>query len=425
MKISNTHLTYIKEKLIKPFGFKGAYLTELWQVVCKIETPLSYGIGIGVQSILWSDSTVFNTNTEYDGNMLMYSVTEYALKLLEGKEFTDPIKLIDGIYLEVLSYSQSLTGLGKNLRETFVKNSLVAVDNALWQLYGKLRNTENLFSLIPCVYSDALCVKHKKLCNIPLITYGTTSEEIKKLLDDGAFLLKIKVGNNVAEDKDKMLEWDKNRLKEINDIAKLYKTEYTQNGKIVYYLDANGRYDNLERLSALIEYADKIGALDNIVLLEEPFEEDNKINVSSLPVRVAADESVHSVNDVEERVKLGYRAIALKAVAKTLSETLKILTKAYQSNIHCFCADLTANPMLLEYNKNIAARITTLPEIKIGMLESNGEQNYINWNQMSDYHTMAKSIFAKPKKGIYYLDDSFYLYSGGIFRKSIFYDKLF
>ena len=60
MKIVKTNSNFIREPLKAPFGFKGGYLNELWQVVSKIETGDEYGIGLGVQSVLWSDANVFS-----------------------------------------------------------------------------------------------------------------------------------------------------------------------------------------------------------------------------------------------------------------------------------------------------------------------------------------------------------------------------
>src|SRR5690606_22546683 len=108
-----------------------------------------------------------------------------------------------------------------------------------------------------------------------------------------------------------------------------------------YYLDANGRYDSIERVMRLMDHADKIGALDQILLLEEPFPEEVKLDVARLPVIVAADESAHSDHDCLERIALGYRAIALKPIAKTMSMSLKIARLAHEKNVACFCADLT------------------------------------------------------------------------------------
>lgn len=425
MKIVKTDSTYIPEKLKAPFGFKGGYLSELWQIVCRIETEKTQGIGVGVQSVLWSDATVFTTNSETQGNEYMYEVTKYALGLLVGQEGKTPIDLMDGIYEQTLAFAKTLTNVKENLRETFVKNALVAVDNALWQAYAREVGVQDIMSLIPEEYKAPLCEKHEKLCNIPLVSYGVNEESIRALLDNGTVLMKIKIGfdDNGKMSKAEMLEWDKNRIQCIHGIAQNYQTEYTTSGKILYYLDANGKYDSIERLQSLLAYMQEIGALEQTVLLEEPFDEENKIFVGDLPVRIAADESVHSIKDVEERISLGYKAITLKPIAKTLSETLKILKKSYEKDVVCFCADLTVNPLLVEWNKNIASRIQTLPEMKIGILESNGEQNYVNWEMMQNYSPFGKS--GACKNGIYQLNEKFFEISGGIFQETKYYTSLF
>ena len=57
------------------------------------------------------------------------------------------------------------------------------------------------------------------------------------------------------------------------------------------------------------------------------------------------------------------------------------------ANIPCFCADLTVNPILVEWNKNVAARLKSFPGYgNLGLVESNGHQNYRNWNTMLNYH---------------------------------------
>lgn len=427
MKVVNVRSVAVPEKLIAPFGFKGGFMSELWQIVCRIETENAVGVGVGIQSVLWSDSEIFSSMSECDGNNLMYSVTKKALELLVGKQGDNPIEVIDGIYPELLVYARTISPTGNSLRETFVKNALVAVDNALWQAYSKERGEKSLISLIPDVYRTALSYKHSKLCNIPLISYGVSLDSVKKLLDDGAILLKIKIGfDNVGKmSKEEMLEWDKNRLREIHEIADGYETSDTVSGKILYYLDANGKYDTVDRLNALVDYADEIGAKERIILLEEPFDEHNKVDVSGIDVRIAADESIHSLVDVDERIGLGYGAVTLKPIAKTLSETLKILKVASDKGIPCFCADLTVNPLLVEWNKNIASRIGLLPEMKIGVLESNGEQNYINWDKMYTYLPEGYEKSARSKNSIYTIGDEFFQSSGGIFEDSDYYSGLF
>ena len=46
-----------------------------------------------------------------------------------------------------------------------------------------------------------------------------------------------------------------------------YETRYTQDGKLPYYFDANGRYEEKETLMKLLDHAKKIGAFDQIAML--------------------------------------------------------------------------------------------------------------------------------------------------------------
>ncbi len=151
--------------------------------------------------------------------------------------------------------------------------------------------------------------------------------------------------------------------------------------------------------------------------MEEPFPEEFKEDVSDIPVRLAADESAHSDEDAAERIELGYTAIALKPIAKTMSMSLKIAKLAHEKSIPCFCADLTVNPILVDWNKNVAARLPALPGMKIGVCESNGHQNYKNWQQMKQAHPMAGSSWITPENGMFKLNESFYKNSGGIFAE--------
>ena len=122
-----------------------------------------------------------------------------------------------------------------------------------------------------------------------------------------------------------MLAWDIARLQQIHTIASRYETPHTKDGKILYYLDANGRYDSRSRLEALLEAADKMGALPRIALLEEPFAPENHTYVGDLPLCLNADESAHSLADVEARLQMGYKAVALKPIAKTLSVSFRMV----------------------------------------------------------------------------------------------------
>jgi len=426
MRIEATRSNFVREPLLAPFGFKGGYLSELWQVIATLSTKEHTGLGLGIQSVLWSDAQVFTSTSQSGGNAYMFAMTDYALKLAKGMDFTDPFSLLQELYPKVYEYGKQVTD-NPNLRKTFALNSLVSVDNAAWQLYAKEQGKSDFLELVPEAHRPALMGRQQKLCSIPLVTYGMTIEDVKKLVSDGYFFLKVKIGSDPDKDgsQEKMLAWDKNRIREIHEAVKDMTTPYTESGHIPYYLDANGRYDSKERLAELLKYAEEIGALERIAIVEEPFPEEYKVDVSDLPARIAADESAHSYEDAIERIELGYKAIALKPIAKTMSMSILILAEAYKRGIPCFCADLTVNPWMVDFNKNVAARIDPLPGMKIGVLESNGSQNYTNWATMRTYHPMfGKASFIDPVRGIYEVGDDFYRTSGGIFMDSPYYSKL-
>jgi L-alanine-DL-glutamate epimerase-like enolase superfamily enzyme len=160
------------------------------------------------------------------------------------------------------------------------------------------------------------------------------------------------------------------------------------------------------------------------MIVEEPFPEDYEEDVSDLGVRIAADESAHSDKDALKRIQMGYGAIALKPIAKTLSMSLKIAKAAYEANIPCFCADLTVNPILVDWNKNVAARLSPLPGMNIGVLETNGHQNYKRWEEMAGFHPCAGAEWTKTIKGLFHLTNDFYTRSGGILEVSEHYKNL-
>jgi L-alanine-DL-glutamate epimerase-like enolase superfamily enzyme len=220
-----------------------------------------------------------------------------------------------------------------------------------------------------------------------------------------------------------MLARDRERLSAIHEAIGGLATPHTHNGKLPYYFDANGRYHEKQTLMRFLDHAEKIGALDQIALIEEPFPEAAEIEVGDLGVRIAADESAHTDRDARERIQMGYGAIALKAVAKTLSMTLKIAHVAHARQVPCFCADLTVNPILLEWNKAVAARLAPFPGLKLGLLETNGQQNYRRWETMAGYHPCAGASWTRPERGLFQLDDDYYARSGGLLMPSAHYES--
>ena len=222
-----------------------------------------------------------------------------------------------------------------------------------------------------------------------------------------------------------MIEKDISFLSAVHKAIGHYETPYTRNGKIPYYFDANGRYESKTTLLRLLDHARKIGAFDQIAIIEEPFPEEIEDDVSDIPVRLAADESAHTTDDAIRRIEMGYGAIALKAIAKTLSMTLKIAQAAYERKVPCFCADLTVNPVLVEWNKNMAARLSTFTGLgNLGLVESNGHQTYRNWEKMKQYLLDPKAPWIEVEKGVYRTNADYFREGGGIFRESLHYETL-
>jgi len=426
IKITKTASNFEREPLKAPFGFKGGYLNELWQVAAWMESGSGlHGMGLGCQSVLWSDADVFTIYSQSAGNAVMYLMTEYALKRIEGTSFETPTDLLDTLLPEVYAYGKEVTR-NDQLRMTFALNALVAVDNAAWLIYCREKNISSFDEMIPRDVRSSLQNRHKSLVGIPLVPYGMTLHEIDRLAEEGNRLFKIKIGSDPDQDgnPEKMLEWDKARIASIHEALKDVQTPYSDSGHIPYYLDANGRYPGKDVLLRLLEHCDKIGALERIILLEEPFPEEYLVDVSDIPVRLAADESAHTDRDAIERIEMGYKAIALKPAAKTLSMSFRISKAAEERGISCFCADLTVNPVLLDWNKNVAARLAPLPGMKTGVLESNGPRNYRDWSKLESRHPCYGAGWIGMKVGIFELDDTFYQKSGGIFELSSHYLSL-
>lgn len=160
-------------------------------------------------------------------------------------------------------------------------------------------------------------------------------------------------------------------------------------------------------------------------MYEEPFVESNNEHVGDLGIRIAADESVHVVADAEKRIAQGYGALVLKGIAKTLSQSMKIAAFAQEKNIPCLCADLTVNPVLVEWHKNLAARVAPFPGIGMGLMETNGDLNYKNWEKMMAWQRLAGASWMQRKNGVFELDADFYNTSGGIFEVPRHYEEMF
>jgi L-alanine-DL-glutamate epimerase-like enolase superfamily enzyme len=424
IQIKKVGSNFEREPLIRPFGFKGGFMTEIWQTANYLKSSSGkHGIGLCTQNVLWSDANVFAAHSESGGNALMYALSEKALQIANGQTFTSPVELLDNILPEIYELGKSITS-NPRLRKTFALNALVGIDNAAWILFAKENGLTTFDEIIPSEYKPSLSHKHGKVAAIPLMAYNIPVNEIEDAVEQGYFFMKIKIGQPGTQEE--MLEKDKARLAAIHSAIGHINTSHTKNGKLPYYFDANGRYEKKETLMRLLDHAKQIGAFEQIAIIEEPFPEELDIDVADIPVRLAADESAHTEEDAIVRIQMGYKAIALKAIAKTLSMTMKIAQAAYERNVPCFCADLTVNPILVEWNKNVAARLAPFPGLgNLGLLESNGHQNYKNWDTMMGYHPRKDGVWVNSQNGVYELDNEFYKTGAGIFDDSDHYEKMF
>ena len=248
--------------------------------------------------------------------------------------------------------------------------------------------------------------------------------EIKAAVDSGYFFMKIKIGQPGTQEE--MLAKDMARVSQIHAVLKDCRTPYTKSGKLPYYFDANGRYEKKETLLRFIDHLKKIGAYEQVAIIEEPFDEYADIDVHDIPLRLAADESAHTVKDALERIEMGYRAMALKPIAKTMSMSMKIAQAAFEKGVPCFCADLTVCPAMVEWNKAVAARLPAFPGIgDLGLVETNGHQNFRNWETMRRDLAYPDAHWTRTERGVFECDADYWAKSGGILEPMPRYEKMY
>ena len=415
MKIIETDLEIQREPFARPFGFKGSAFHEKWNMVVRLKDADGHeAFGLGGLAVLWSDAQAFAAHTEMGGNLLQASVLEYALQKIKGKEFADPMALFDAIEEDTFLYGKTITGLS-DLRRTFALIALVALDNAAWMLYAKQKGWTTFDDMIPEQFRPYLSHRQSHVALVPAVGYTLPMGELKAILDDGAYILKIKIGQPGEEAE--MVQKDMAWLSQIHKLASWHDTEMTDSGHVLYYLDANGRYGQKDSMARLLDHADSEGFLDRIVLIEEPFLRPDEIDVHGLPARFAGDESIETVADVKTRLEQGYGAMAIKAAGKTMSLAFRMVEAAVQAGVPCFVADNACVPVLVEWNKNVAARLPAFPGIKGGLMESNGPENYGTWERMLSEYPVPDGSWLRPQDGAFVLDEDYFARSGGIFEE--------
>ncbi|MBT3287096.1 MAG: mandelate racemase/muconate lactonizing enzyme family protein [Victivallales bacterium] len=411
MTIQSCDLDIVREPLLRPFAFKGGAFTEKWLTAVCLRTAEATGIGVGGLAILWSDPAVFGAHTETGGNLLMALVTEFAAQALVGTSPASPMEAVQTLLPQAHEYARNLTRLPE-LRRTFALNALVGVDNALWQLHAARHGLTTFNQLVPDFAKDALCARQHRLVRLPAITYSFDDARLAVLAESGCFLPKIKIGHPGTQEE--MLARDCARLTELHAQVGCAPADYSDDGRLLYYLDANGRYESGDTLRRLLDHLDRIGMLDQILLIEEPFPEENQSEVGDLPVMIAADESLHDVDDVRRRISQGYGAMTLKAAGKTLSMTFAMAAAAHARGVPALVADSGCVPALLGWNLNVAARLPSLPGMSCGILESNGLESYRNWAELAHAHATCGAHFLSRDTTTFELGDAFHAGHAGI-----------
>lgn len=422
MIITSTELEIQREPFARPFGFKGSAFHEKWNTIVRLHDDQDReAVGIGGLAVLWSDPDVFSAHTEVGGNLIQSAILEHALQHAKGREYADPPSMLGDVLPSAYEYAMAITGRS-GLRLTFVLIALVALDNAAWMLFAKEHGASQFDALIPDWAQPHLSHRQDHVATVPAVGYTLPLDELEGLIRAGAYVLKIKIGH--PGDEKEMLAKDRNWLTRIHELAKGFESDRTTSGHVLYYLDANGRYGEESSMAALLDHAKSIDALDRVILIEEPFDESIEVDVSDLPACFAADESVHTTEDVLRRGQQGYGAVAIKPAGKTLSLAFEMVKAASEAGMQAFVADNACVPVLVEWNKNVAARLPSFPGLYGGLMESNGPGNYATWDRMLAEYPLPDASWLRPKVGAFELGEEYYDRSGGIFETPLNYANL-
>ena len=413
MQITSVDLDIQREPFARPFAFKGSAFHEKWNLVVRLCDDVgTEACGIGGLAVLWSDADVFSAHTETGGNSLMVATLERALQASLAVEWERPEDLLAAVRGTAQTFARAATGRGVDLQPTFVLNTLVALDNAAWVLWSRRKGITDFAEWVPAPAAAALGHRQPRVALTPAVGYNMPDSKIIQLLEQGAGILKVKIGHPGGEAE--MVAGDCRGLQRLEPLVRAAKTPLTDSGEVLLYLDANGRYRSKAALRLVLDEAEDLGLLDRIAVLEEPFAADVDESVGDLGVLVAADESLHDPADVTHRRRAGYGAIAVKPAGKTLSVAFDMLAAAAEQEMVAFVADNACVPILVEWNKNIAARLPAFPGVRGGMMESNGPENYGRWEQMLAEHPRAGSAWLAARDGAYQLDEDYYATAGGV-----------
>lgn len=405
MRVMRGAFNLFKEEYLKPYIFKGDSVNGKWIAKTAITDESGVeGAAVGGFAVLWSDPGVYNSHTEMGGNIMMAACLEKAVNTIVNREYTHVEEAMDDVFERVFNYGKLITE-NEGLNKTFVLNSMVSLDLALWVLWKKLNSMGNFKEVFEeKLNTKAVCANQVAVS--PVVAKNTGDEEIESLLKEGFFVLKCKMGSGCAED-------DAALFLRADNIGRNYSTSMTESGHISYVLDLNGRYKDKDKLKQLLDIIDKKSDLGKILTVEEPFEK--PIDVSEFPVIITADESVFDKDSVDLASQMGYGGVAVKPAGKTLTKSFEMTLAAFANGMHTFVADNSATPEILEPNRNFASLLPPFPGLKVPLIEVNGFQLYKRWDFLVEEHERKYGSRGKPVGGMLVQDEEYFKTSGGLF----------
>ena len=266
-------------------------------------------------------------------------------------------------------------------------NTLVGIDNAAWLCTRAEQDFPLLMDDSGYLWdTDTLSNRRQDCIHFPLCLIISTSGGRGCSRPKARGFMKIKIGQ--AGSQAEMLERTRcvstRFIKRATNGILIPK----RTGWCLYYLDANGRYEQKDTFLKL-DYTKKIGAYDHrIAIIEEPFPEEMECDVTDIPVGLVADEQRIRIRTLAETDSDGIQGHCLKPYCKTLSMTMKI-AKLAQKNIRfpVFCAK-PYHKIRFWWNGIKMWPWVAQPFSRLGnlsLLESRS-LNYLQWDKMMDYH---------------------------------------
>jgi hypothetical protein len=196
VKITDGAVNNWREPIVEGgFGFAGFSMSEIYQTLCYLESDAGEGLGLGTQNPLWCDGAHFRRAREPLANTHMIAVTGRAIEMVKGQSFERPDRdlINEDFFRELHKYNVRITGI-RRLKETSTRNALVPLEYALLDLHMQENDIENSDELVPKEFQPALSQRKErayKVAATPLVSYTVSVGEIRRLLREGRFFMKV------------------------------------------------------------------------------------------------------------------------------------------------------------------------------------------------------------------------------------------